>query len=88
MVVVNVSPLLNEQEIHEVLKRTGAKCVLVLENYAYMIEAAMINTDVKQVIVTQLGDLLPAYKKLAFNFLMRYILKKNTQLENSRSSFI
>ena len=76
MVVVNVSPLLNEQEIHEVLKRTGAKCVLVLENYAYMIEPAMINTDVKQVIVTQLGDLLPAYKKLAFNFLMRYILKK------------
>lgn len=57
-VVVNVNPLYTERELHSQLKDSGAEIVLVLENFAAGLQKAMRDTRVRQVVLTQVGDLM------------------------------
>ena len=57
LVVVNVNPLYTAHELRHVLEDSGAKVVLVLENFAATLQAAMPGTQVRHV-VTRLGDQL------------------------------
>lgn len=75
MVNVNISPLYTTQQVHMALQDTGAKCVLVLANFAHLVQKALPNTDVQHVIVTEIGDLFRLPKRLIFNFVIKYIKK-------------
>lgn len=74
-VVVNVNPLYTPVELHHLLKDSGAKAIVVLENFAHVVEKALPGTQVKKVILTQIGDLFPWGKRHLVNFVVKNIKK-------------
>ncbi|WP_277426758.1 AMP-binding protein [Trinickia sp. Y13] len=57
-VVVNVNPLYTPRELAHQLKDSGAKAIVVFENFAKTLEQALPGTAVEHIVVTALGDLL------------------------------
>ncbi len=75
MTVVNVNPLYTARELNHQLTDSGATVVVVLANFAQVVERAIAGTAVKQVVVTQLADMLPTPKRLLVNFVVRRVKK-------------
>ena len=72
-VVVNCSPLYTARELQRQLADSGAEAILVLENFASVVQQALPNTALKHVIVTQLGDLLGPVKGTVTNFIVKRV---------------
>jgi long-chain acyl-CoA synthetase len=75
LVVVNVNPLYTARELEHQLKDSGAKCILVLENFAHTLEDVIAKTDISHVVTTGVGDLLGWPKSVVTNFVLRYVKK-------------
>ena len=75
LVVVNVNPLYTPRELKHQLKDSGAKCIVILENFAHTLSEVIDDTDVQNVVTTSVGDLLSFPKNLVVNFALRYIKK-------------
>jgi long-chain acyl-CoA synthetase len=75
MIVVNVNPLYTPHELEHQLKDSGAAAIIVLENFAHVLEKVLANTAVKHVVTTQVGDLLTPPRRLMVNFAVRYVEK-------------
>jgi long-chain acyl-CoA synthetase len=75
MTVVNVNPLYTPRELEHQLKDSGAKAIVIVENFAATLQQVMQNTQVEHVITTQLGDLLPAPKRWIVNFVVKRLKK-------------
>jgi long-chain acyl-CoA synthetase len=73
--VVNVNPLYTARELEHQLKDSGAKAIIVLENFAGTLEEAIDKTDVQHVVVTGLGDLIGWWKGRFVNFAVRHLRK-------------
>ncbi|WP_233829453.1 AMP-binding protein [Paraburkholderia sp. ZP32-5] len=77
-VVVNVNPLYTVRELAHQLKDSGARTIVVFENFAKTVEDALPGTKVRNVIVTGLGDLLADGlnpKGRLLNFMLRHVKK-------------
>jgi long-chain acyl-CoA synthetase len=72
LVVVNCNPLYTPRELEHQLKDSGAKAILIVENFANVLEKVIDKTDVKHVITTQLGDLLGFPKGLITNYVVKH----------------
>src|SRR6516162_4978172 len=72
-VVVNVNPLYKPRELEFQLTDSGAEAIIVLENFASMLEQALQNTQVKHVVVASLGDMLGRVKGTVVNAVVRYL---------------
>jgi long-chain acyl-CoA synthetase len=72
-VVVNVNPLYTGRELEHQLKDSGAKCIIILENFAHTLADIIQHTNVRHTIVTGLGDLLSFPRGLLTNLVMRYV---------------
>jgi long-chain acyl-CoA synthetase len=57
-VVVNVNPLYTARELEHQLQDSGAEAIVILENFAHTLQAAIGKTQVKHVVVAAMGDLL------------------------------
>ena len=57
-VVVNVNPLYTARELNHQLRDSGAETILVMENFASTLQEALPGTQVKRIVLTQIGDLL------------------------------
>ena len=55
-VVVNVNPLYTARELHHQLEDSGSEAIVVLENFAHVLEQVIARTPVKHVVVASLGD--------------------------------
>jgi long-chain acyl-CoA synthetase len=75
LVVVNVNPLYTARELLHQLKDSGTKCVIILENFAHILEDVIAETSVEHVVVTGIGDLLGWPKSTLTNFVLRYVKK-------------
>jgi len=75
LVVVNVNPLYTPRELEHQLKDSGAKAIVILENFAHTLEQVIARTQVKQVVVAAMGDLLGAAKGALVNFVVRNVKK-------------
>jgi long-chain acyl-CoA synthetase len=75
LVVVNVNPLYTARELEHQLKDSGAKCIIILENFAHILENVIAASDVTHVVTTGIGDLLSWPKSILTNLTMRYIKK-------------
>jgi long-chain acyl-CoA synthetase len=75
MTVVNVNPLYTPRELEHQLKDSGAKVIVILENFASILQQVLANTPVRHVITSQLGDLLPAPKRWLVNLLVKKVKK-------------
>ncbi len=72
IVVVNVNPLYTSRELKHQLSDSGARCIVILENFACTLEQVIDETAVDHVVTTQVGDLL----KLPNNILTNFVLKR------------
>ncbi|MEO8302584.1 MAG: AMP-binding protein [Betaproteobacteria bacterium] len=75
MTVVNVNPLYTPRELEHQLKDSGAKAIVILENFASTLQRVLANTPVEHVIVTQIGDLLPPPKRWVVNLVIKKVKK-------------
>jgi len=75
MIAVNCNPLYTERELEHQLKDSGAKAIVIIANFANVLEKAIAKTDVKHVIITELGDLLSFPKGPIVNIVAKYVKK-------------
>jgi len=73
--VVNTNPLYTSRELRHQLKDSGAKVIIVVDNFCHTLEEVIQDTDIQQVITTQLGDMLKFPKSLIVNLVVKYIKK-------------
>ncbi|MEH6566038.1 MAG: long-chain-fatty-acid--CoA ligase FadD1 [Halopseudomonas sp.] len=74
-VVVNTNPLYTQREMEHQFNDSGAKALVCLANMAHLAEQVVPKTGVKQVIVTEVGDMLPPLKRLLVNAVIKYVKK-------------
>ncbi|MBD2703850.1 AMP-binding protein [Spirosoma sp. BT702] len=75
LTVVNTNPLYTPREMQHQYKDSGAKAIVILSNFASNLEKILDRTDIKHVVVTQLGDMLGFPKKLIVNAVVKYVKK-------------
>lgn len=75
LVVVNVNPLYTARELRHQLHDSGARCIVILENFAHTLEEVIADTDVDFVVTTGVGDLLAWPKGTLTNLVLRYVKK-------------
>ena len=73
--VVNCNPLYTPRELEHQLNDSGAEVIVVLENFASTLQRVIERTSVRHVVVTALGDLLPAPKGWIVNLVVRHVKK-------------
>jgi long-chain acyl-CoA synthetase len=73
--VVNVNPLYKPRELEIQLADAGAEGIIVLENFAGILQQALPNLQVKHVVIASLGDMLGTVKGTIVNTVVRYIKK-------------
>jgi len=73
--VVNVNPLYTARELAFQLKDSGARAIIVLENFAAVAQEALPDTAVQHVVVASMGDLLGSIKGAIVNLVVRHVRK-------------
>ncbi len=74
-VVVNVNPLYTPRELEHQLKDSGAKAIVIVENFACTLEQCISATPVKHVVLCALGDSLGFVKGAIVNYVVRNVKK-------------
>jgi long-chain acyl-CoA synthetase len=75
LVVVNVNPLYTARELEHQLQDSGAKCIVILENFADTLQEVIGETAIEQVVLTGVGDMLNFPKGALTNFVVRHVKK-------------
>ena len=75
LIVVNTNPLYTPREMKHQFNDSGAKAILIAENFAANLEQILADTSIKIVITTSIGELLGFVKKRVVNFVIRNIKK-------------
>src|SRR5262245_32684958 len=73
--VVNTNPLCTAFELENQIKDAGAEAIIVLENFAHILQHAIDRTDIKHVVVASMGDLLGMIKGTIVNLVVRRVKK-------------
>jgi len=74
-VVVNCNPLYTPRELEHQLQDSGAKAIVILENFAHVLEQVVARTPVKTVVTTRIGDMLGFPKSLITNLVVKHVKK-------------
>ncbi len=74
-VVVNVNPLYTPRELEHQLKDSGAKAIVIIENFANTLEQCIAHTPIKHVVLCAMGDQLGLLKGTLVNYVVRNIKK-------------
>jgi len=76
MVVVNTNPLYTARELEHQLKDSGAKVIVIVENFAHVLQEVLPRTVLKHVLVTRIGDLLGLPRGFVVNVVLKYVRKQ------------
>ena len=76
LIVVNTNPLYTAPELEHQLVDSGATAILVLENFAHVVQKVLPRTSLKHVFVTAAGDMLGFPKSAIVNYVVRKIRKQ------------
>ena len=74
-VVVNVNPLYTQRELEHQLKDSGAKAIVIIENFASTLEHCIASTPVKHIVLCAMGDRLGLLKGALVNYVVRSVKK-------------
>jgi long-chain acyl-CoA synthetase len=74
-VVVNVNPLYTPRELQHQLKDSGAKAIVIIENFATTLEKCIAATPIKHVVLCAMGDQLGFVKGTLVNYVVRNVKK-------------
>ncbi|MEE4218448.1 MAG: AMP-binding protein, partial [Xanthomonadales bacterium] len=75
LVVVNTNPMYTARELRHQLEDSGAKAIVVIENFADVLEKVIKDVPVEHVITTRVGGLLGFPKGALINFVLKYVKK-------------
>ncbi|MGF1532357.1 MAG: AMP-binding protein [Bernardetiaceae bacterium] len=75
MVVVNTNPLYTAREMEHQFTDANVKALVVLANFADKLQAILPKTEIRTVIITEIGDMMPFPKRQIVNFAVKYIKK-------------
>jgi long-chain acyl-CoA synthetase len=76
VVCVNTNPLYTPREMKHQFNDSGAKAIVIIDLFMNNLEKILAETSIKNVIVTSIGDQLPAWK----GFLIGTIMKLKGQI--------
>ena len=74
-VVVNVNPLYTARELSFQLTDSGAKAIVILENFAATLQKCLAETPVQHVVLCAMGDRLGWLKGMIVNHVVRRVKK-------------
>ena len=75
-IVVNTNPLYTPDEVIHQMNDSGAEVIIALANFATTIEKALPHMPtIKHVIITEVGDLFPTFKRIVVNFVVKHLKK-------------
>lgn len=75
LTVVNTNPLYTAKEMQHQFKDAGVKAIVILANFAHLLEKIIKDTPVESVVITELADLFPTPKRLLINTVVKYVKK-------------
>jgi long-chain acyl-CoA synthetase len=75
LIVVNTNPLYMPDEMLHQFKDSGVTAIVILANFAHHLEKIKDQTNIKHVIVTEIGDLLGGFKGKLVNFVVKKVKK-------------
>ena len=75
LVVVNVNPLYTARELEHQLKDSGAKAIVIIENFAATLEKCIAQTPLQHVVLAAMGDRLGLLKGHLVNYVVRHVKK-------------
>jgi long-chain acyl-CoA synthetase len=75
LVVVNTNPLYTARELKHQLNDSGAKAIIIVENFAHVLQDVIADTKVEHVITTKMGDMLSPVKGFIINTVVKYVKK-------------
>lgn len=73
LIVVNTNPLYTPREMKQQFADSGAKAIVICENFAANLEKILPETNIKTVIITSIGELLGPFKGFVVDFVVKYI---------------
>lgn len=77
LIVVNVNPLYTADELTYQLNNSGAETIVALTNFAATVQKALPKTPtVKNVIITNIGDMFSPMRSFVMNAVLKYVYKK------------
>ena len=76
LTVVNCNPLYTPRELEHQLKDSGASVILILENFAHVLQQVIGKTDVRHTLVTSVGEMLGFPKSAIVDFVVRSVRKQ------------
>ena len=75
LILVNINPLYTARELEHQLKDSGAKAIVILENFAAVLQKCIGATQVKHVVLCAMGDQLGLLKGALVNYVVRHSKK-------------
>ncbi|MFN3454994.1 MAG: AMP-binding protein [Pseudobdellovibrio sp.] len=75
LIVVNTNPLYTANEMKHQFNDSGATTLVILAQFAHLYEQIKTEVPIKNVIVTEVGDLLGFPKKHLINFVLKHVKK-------------
>lgn len=75
LIVVNTNPLYTPREMAHQFTDAKVKAVVIVSNFACNLEKIKEQTGIKNIVVSDLGDMLGGFKKTLVNFVVKYIKK-------------
>jgi long-chain acyl-CoA synthetase len=76
MVVVNTNPLYTARELEHQLVDSGAKAIVIVENFMHVLQQVLPRTELKNVLVTRIGDFLGVPRGTIVNLVLKYLRKQ------------
>ncbi|MEO6190766.1 MAG: AMP-binding protein [Saprospiraceae bacterium] len=73
LIIVNTNPLYTPREMEFQLNDSGAKAIIIAENFASNLEKIITKTNIEVVITTSIGEMLGLIKGCFINFVVKYI---------------
>lgn len=75
LTIVNTNPLYTATEMRHQFKDSGAKAIVILANYAHLLQQVLKDTAIESIIVTEIADLFPTPKRILVNGVIKYVKK-------------
>lgn len=75
LIVVNTNPLYTARELEHQLKDSGAQTIVILANFAHILDEVVKHTQVQNIVVTELGDMLGLVKGFIVNKVVKHVKK-------------
>ncbi|MCP5157797.1 MAG: AMP-binding protein [Sinobacteraceae bacterium] len=69
--VVNTNPLYTARELEHQLVDSGAETIVILENFAHVLQEVIERTQIRHVVITSIGELLGFPKGAIVNYVAR-----------------